>query len=82
MYAIRSYYGIQHTNEIVLKHNHSSFSISFTGVHYKSPQKNKYKYMLEGFDTKWINTTADYRTAKYTNIPSGKYTFKVRNNFV
>lgn len=68
---------IEYTDEIELKYNQNSFSIGFLGLNYYAPQKNKYRYMLEGFDNQWFNANADYRIAKYTNVPSGSYTFKV-----
>jgi signal transduction histidine kinase len=40
--------------------------------------KNRYAYMLEGFDTDWIGADALNRTATYTNLDPGAYTFKVK----
>lgn len=68
---------IEYTDKIKLKYSQNSFSIGFVGLHFNAPQKNKYKYILEGFDKKWTNTGSSYRVAKYTNIPYGEYTFKV-----
>ncbi|MRT92017.1 hybrid sensor histidine kinase/response regulator transcription factor [Ancylomarina sp. 16SWW S1-10-2] len=68
---------LEYTDHIELNYQQNSFSIGFLGLHYTTPQKNKYKYTLEGFDQAWYNATASYRIAKYTNIPAGEYTFKV-----
>ncbi|BAX78948.1 hybrid sensor histidine kinase/response regulator [Labilibaculum antarcticum] len=68
---------IEHTDNIELDYQQNSFSIGFLGLHYNAPQKNKYKYTLEGFDPDWYSAAASYRIAKYTNIPAGEYTFKV-----
>ncbi|MGQ1909001.1 hybrid sensor histidine kinase/response regulator transcription factor [Marinifilum sp. RC60d5] len=68
---------IEYTKEIELNYNQNSFSIGFLGLYYNAPQKNKYKYILEGFDADWYNASASYRIAKYTNVPVGEYTFKV-----
>lgn len=68
---------IEYTREIILDYDHNSFSIGFVGIQYDSPQKNNYRYMLEGFDKEWYKASPDYRLAKYTNIPDGEYTFKV-----
>ncbi len=62
--------------EITLSENQSSFVISFTGLNYLDPEKNEYKYKLEGYDEIWIDA-GQKRTATYTNVPPGKYTFKV-----
>lgn len=68
---------IEHTESIVLDYDHNSFSVGFVGIQFNSPQKNNYRYMLEGFDKEWYKASPDYRLAKYTNIPDGEYTFKV-----
>lgn len=68
---------IEYTDKIKLRNTQNSFSLGFVGLHFNAPQKNKYKYLLEGFDKEWTNTGSSYRIAKYTNIPHGDYTFKV-----
>ncbi len=52
------------------------FAIHFASLSYCSPEKNRYAYMLEGFDKTWNYTVQP--TATYTNLPSGTYTFRVR----
>jgi signal transduction histidine kinase/CheY-like chemotaxis protein len=68
---------IEYTKSIELEYHHNSFSIGFVGIQFNSPQKNNYRYILEGFDKEWYKASPDYRLAKYTNIPDGEYTFKV-----
>jgi PAS domain S-box-containing protein len=48
----------------------------FTALSLSSPEKVRFKYMLEGFDKDWVNAGAR-RVAYYTNIPAGEYTFRV-----
>ncbi len=71
---------ISYTEKIKLKHSENSFGFSFVGVNYNSAKKNNYKYKLEGFDKEWISTNLHSRVANYTNIPSGRYTFKVMSS--
>lgn len=52
------------------------FTIRFASLSYCSPEKNRYAYMLDGFDKKWNYTLTP--SATYTNLPSGTYTFRVR----
>ena len=40
-------------------------------------RKKQYSYMLEGFDKNW-NDIGNKRSATYTNLDPGKYTFLVR----
>ncbi len=68
---------IHFTESITLKHAQNDFSIEFAALNYDSPQKNQYKYKLEGYDNDWISTPATAPVAKYTNIPFGRYTFRV-----
>ena len=68
---------IEHTKRIDLSSHQSTFSFSFAALSYVAPEKNEYAYMLEGFDKDWIYTNKIPK-ASYSNIPSGKYTFKVK----
>ncbi|MGC6432286.1 MAG: hybrid sensor histidine kinase/response regulator transcription factor [Jejuia sp.] len=69
---------INTTGDIKLKHNQNSISFEFSSLHYASPQKNKYAYMLEGFDENWIYTSSERRFANYTNLEPDNYTFLVK----
>jgi signal transduction histidine kinase/ligand-binding sensor domain-containing protein len=66
------------TGEIVLRRRENVFSIEFAALHYADPAKNRYAYMLEGFDDEWIYADARDRTATYTNLDPRVYTFKVK----
>lgn len=65
------------TDSISLNYSQNSFSIGFTALHYVAPEKIKYKYMLEGFDSGWNIVNSIDPRAKYTNIPPGEYILKV-----
>ncbi|MFY0653902.1 MAG: response regulator [Cyclobacteriaceae bacterium] len=69
---------INNTKELRLNYVENSFSLGFSTLHYASPLQNQYAYMLEGFDSDWIYTSALNRTAKYTNLPPGDYILKVK----
>lgn len=56
-------------------HNH--FQFEYAGLSFVAPQKVRYRYMLEGFDKSWTEAGAR-RTAYYTSIPPGTYTFRVQ----
>ena len=63
--------------DIVLAHDQNSFSISFAALEYGEYERVEYMYMLDGFDSHWIDAHNN-REAYYSNIPAGKYEFKVR----
>ncbi|MCI0415763.1 histidine kinase [bacterium] len=52
------------------------FEFHYTALSLVAPEKNKFRYILEGFDNAWIEA-GTRRTAYYTNIPPGQYTFRV-----
>lgn len=68
---------IEFTEHIELKHHQSTFSFNFAALSYVAPEKNQYAYMLEGFDQGWIYPGKTQK-AGYSNVPPGKYTFKVK----
>ncbi|HEY4338240.1 MAG TPA: two-component regulator propeller domain-containing protein, partial [Puia sp.] len=68
---------INQVREIVLSHDQSDFSIGYAATSYTIPSENKYAYTLEGFDKGW-NTAGPERRATYTNLPPGRYFFRVR----
>ncbi len=53
------------------------FSFTFSGLDYVNPAKNRYAYMLEGFDADWVQAEEGH-SATYTNINPGNYVFRVR----
>jgi signal transduction histidine kinase/ligand-binding sensor domain-containing protein/AraC-like DNA-binding protein len=63
--------------EVQLKYYQAAFTIYFAALNYVFPNKNQYSYMLEGFDKNW-NSVINERSATYTNIPPGHYTFHVK----
>jgi len=56
---------------------HVHFQFDYAGLSFIAPQKVRYRYMLEGFDRGWTEA-GTRRTAYYTNIPPGRYTFRVQ----
>ncbi len=69
---------ISEEKEITLNWKQSVFSFSFAAINYNHPQKNQYKYIMEGFETEWNSTDASRRYVTYTNLDPGTYYFKVK----
>lgn len=63
---------------LTLPHNKNTISLSFAALDMNFPENVKYAYMLEGFDANW-NYVDKQRTATYTNLPPGDYTFRIRS---
>ncbi len=66
--------------EIELNFDDNVFSFEFAALDLHSPDKNQYAYILEGFNKKWIFTDANKRSATYTNLDPGEYTFRVKGS--
>lgn len=60
--------------------NRKLFSIRFSVINYLSGKRNLFAYKLEGFDEDWVSSAQaiSQRGATYSNLPPGKYIFKVK----
>ena len=65
--------------QVALKYPDNSFEFEFAALSYSNPENNHYAYMLEGFDTDWIET-GTRRYGKYTNLPGGTYTLRMKGS--
>lgn len=68
---------ISFVQNLELNYDQNFLSFDFVAMHYSSPAKNQYAYMMEGLEDKW-NMVGTQRTASYTNLPPGEYTFRVK----
>ena len=64
------------TREIQLSYLQNDFSFDFTALNYLQPEKNRYRYKMEGFQNDWIDAGYE-RKASYTNLSPGEYVLKV-----
>jgi signal transduction histidine kinase/ligand-binding sensor domain-containing protein len=56
---------------------HVHFQFDYAGLSFAAPQKVRYRFKLDGFDRDWTEAGVR-RSAYYTNIPPGRYTFRVQ----
>jgi signal transduction histidine kinase/ligand-binding sensor domain-containing protein len=54
----------------------NNVEFGYTGVSFVAPARMTFRYMLEGFDKRWIDA-GPRRQAFYTNLPSGRFRFHV-----
>jgi two-component system sensor histidine kinase ChiS len=64
---------------IVLSHEENYFSFEFVALSFTAPEKNAYKYKLEGFDNDWI-ASGTRRYAAYAHVDPGDYVFRVQGS--
>jgi signal transduction histidine kinase/DNA-binding response OmpR family regulator/streptogramin lyase len=63
---------------IDLEYSENVFSIEFASLDFTHSRRDRYAYMLEGFNTDWLYADHTQRRATYTNLNPGHYTLKVK----
>jgi diguanylate cyclase (GGDEF)-like protein len=58
----------------------NSIAVEFSALDFSAPERNRYAYRLDGFDSAWIDTEAAHRVAAYTNLPPGDFTLHLRGS--
>ncbi|MCU0453740.1 MAG: SpoIIE family protein phosphatase [Bacteroidetes bacterium] len=53
-------------------------AFQFAALDFTAPERNRYQYRMEGVDEDWLTADPQVRTAQYTTLPPGQYTFRVR----
>ncbi|MCP4154822.1 MAG: SpoIIE family protein phosphatase [bacterium] len=71
---------IVQTKELQLSYEENAFSFEFAALDFTIPSKNRYSYMMQGFDKDWVQTGSQQRLASYTNLDHGTYLFRVRGS--
>ncbi|MFK8037552.1 MAG: adenylate/guanylate cyclase domain-containing protein [Crocinitomicaceae bacterium] len=61
---------------IELPYYQNDITIEFFSSHYSNPEKNTFKYMLEGYDTEYTFLENENKV-NYMNLPDNNYTFIV-----
>ena len=61
------------TDKMVLPYR-NNISFEFSSMDFTAPEKNLFKYKLEGFDKEWIQSGTNH-IATYTNLDPGHYVF-------
>ena len=65
-------------DSVTLTHGQSIFTLEFAALSYAAPEKNRYRYRLEGLETDWNEVDDRRRLATYTSLPPGRYIFRVQ----
>lgn len=68
-------------NGLFIPAGHRRFQVHFTSLNLRFPERMQFRFMLEPFDKAWVISGSE-RTARYTNITPGEYTFMVNISMV
>ena len=63
--------------KVTLTHRQSTFSISFSALHFTAPKSVQYAYRMGNMDKEWI-PIGERNTVYFTELHPGDYTFEVR----
>jgi signal transduction histidine kinase/CheY-like chemotaxis protein/streptogramin lyase len=66
----------QRLEEISLDWQHNFFEFEYAALNYTIPEKNQYRYKLEGFDREWYEA-GTRRFGRYSGLPGGDYTLRI-----
>ncbi|MEI8093169.1 MAG: diguanylate cyclase [Spirochaetales bacterium] len=67
------------TETVNLAWNENDLSFSFSLMEFSRPNHHRYQYRLEGHDKTWIDA-GNRHEAIYSDLPAGKYLFRVKAN--
>ncbi|MCZ4410063.1 ATP-binding protein [Cryomorphaceae bacterium 1068] len=68
---------VAYTDAISLEHWQKDVGFEFVALHYLRSEDNQYSWKLENYDNDW-SLPSKARSASYTNLSPGKYTFRVK----
>lgn len=64
-------------NHIELSYKNNSFAIELAALDFHAPEKNRYAYILEGYQDDWVEAGHE-RRAVFTRVPPGRYVFRAK----
>ncbi|MGH7564489.1 MAG: two-component regulator propeller domain-containing protein [Gemmatimonadota bacterium] len=70
---------ISESDSLRLSYRDDVITFEFAALDYSAPAKNRYAYRLVGFNDEWIES-GSVRSATFTNLPPGSYTFQVKGS--
>ncbi len=70
--------GAARLDRLTLAPRERGFRLDFAALDFTAPEKILYRYRLDGYDARWISTTAAQASLTYTNLAPGSYTLRVQ----
>ena len=62
---------------LVIPAGKESLEIRYTALNLSAPDKSRFRYQLEGHETKWTEVSGEVRVAHYSKLPPKEYRFRV-----
>lgn len=73
-------YNGKEVSTLVVPADGNTLALEFSALDYSAPERNRYGYFLEGYDSEWSEADASRRTANYANLPPGAYSLRFRSS--
>ncbi len=73
----KSYSLLPDQNRLVLETDERNLSVRYTAIDFLKPIALEFRYQLVGFDNDW-HQVGSRREAIYTNLPAGRYMFRLQ----
>jgi ligand-binding sensor domain-containing protein/signal transduction histidine kinase len=74
--VVSNRFGGDTAHQIVIPPSQGDLEIHYVALSYTAPEKNLYRYRMEGLDDNWI-TAGNNHVATYNRLRPGKYRFQV-----
>ncbi len=71
---------IEDLARVTLRWPNNFFEFEFAALSFSQPKKNQYAYRLEGFRDEAWNYVGTRRFGRYTNLPGGTYTLRLKGS--
>ncbi|MGD9317447.1 MAG: two-component regulator propeller domain-containing protein, partial [Anaerolineae bacterium] len=71
---------LDHLGEVTFRWPNNFFEFEFAALSYSQSQKNEHAYRLEGFRDESWNDIGTKRFGRYTNLPGGTYTLRLKGS--
>ena len=76
--TVKSYINLEES-PVVLNPDVSSFTIEFAALEFTNPQRNNYRYQMEGISDEWVDI-GNRKFVPFLALQPGDYTFKVKGS--
>jgi ligand-binding sensor domain-containing protein/sensor histidine kinase YesM len=68
---------IRDGDTLILNWDENFFTFQFAALDYANPSKNKFAYILQNYNKKWITSGVFKHIASYTKVDPGSYSLKI-----
>ncbi len=68
---------VEFARELSLPWQANDFEFTFASLNFSNPNMDRYEYTLENHDKGWFNSGSN-RFGRYTELPGGNYTLRIR----